>query len=455
MNPSLPHDSDTADSGRRQVWSVSGITSKIKETLEDNFPFIWIFGEISNLRVPGSGHFYFTLKDEKAQMAAVMFRGQNRSLKFMPADGMEVVGLGRMSVYEPRGTYQIILEYLEPKGVGALRIAFEQLKQKLADEGLFDEARKRPIPFLPARIGIITSPTGAVVHDIVRVVRRRFENIPLQVAPVRVQGPEAEADIVDALALVNQRGDADVVILARGGGSLEDLWAFNSERVARAVSASRIPVISAVGHETDFSICDFVADLRAPTPSAAAEMAVPVKADLARAREVLFQRLTVRFGKYREGLRDKTRDLSRRLVNPARKVADQRLRVDDLGERMRRGISRRLERLGLSLARVDDRLRAASPRSRIGIWDQKLKQINYNLSLYKLIYFKKNTSELQSLAARLDALNPRGILARGYSITRTLPGRDIVRAADRTAVGQALEVLLASGRLTVEVLEKS
>ncbi|MGD2030429.1 MAG: exodeoxyribonuclease VII large subunit, partial [Desulfobacterales bacterium] len=239
---------------KRHIYTVSELTATIKVLLEDKYPFIWIYGEISNLRIPTSGHLYFTLKDKKAQINAVMFRGQIRNLKFMPENGMSVTGIGRVSVYELRGNYQIILEYIEPEGRGAIQLAFEQLKERLTTEGLFDEKHKKPLPFLPRKISIITSPTGAVVHDILKIINRRFPNIHIEIIPVKVQGDGSEMEIVSGLETINDRTDSDVVILARGGGSLEDLHAFNSEDVARAIFASKIPVISAIGHETDFSI---------------------------------------------------------------------------------------------------------------------------------------------------------------------------------------------------------
>ncbi|MBW2248999.1 MAG: exodeoxyribonuclease VII large subunit, partial [Deltaproteobacteria bacterium] len=235
--------SEQSYADKPHIYTVSELTANVKVLLEDNFSFIWICGEISNIRIPASGHFYFTLKDEKAQINAVMFRGQNRNLKFMPEDGMSVKGIGRVSVYEPRGAYQIILEYLEPKGTGAIQLAFEQLKERLSAEGLFDEKYKTPLPFLPRKISIITSPTGAVIHDILKIVNRRFPSIPMEIIPVKVQGDGSDKEIVSGLETINARSDSDVVILARGGGSLEDFHAFNSEEVARAIFASKIPVI--------------------------------------------------------------------------------------------------------------------------------------------------------------------------------------------------------------------
>ena len=260
-----------------KVFTVSSLTEQIKDLLEENFDFIWVEGEISNFRKPASGHCYMVLKDEKAQLRAVMFRTQSRYLKFTPEDGTKVLAQGRIAVYEPRGEYQIILDYIEPVGVGALALAFEQLKKKLAAEGFFDEAIKRPLPFLPQKVAVITSPTGAAIRDFLKVIQRRFANIEITIVPVKVQGDEAAKEIVEALKTVNRELDVDVIVLTRGGGSLEDLCAFNQEELAHAIRGSRIPVVSAVGHEIDTTISDLAADLRAPTPSAAAELLVVEK----------------------------------------------------------------------------------------------------------------------------------------------------------------------------------
>ena len=265
----------------RRIYSVAELSLEIRNLLERQFPDVWVTGEVSNLRAAGSGHLYFTLKDETAQLRAVCFRNQARYLKFKPQDGLAVIARGRLSVYEARGEYQLYVEFLEPAGLGALQLAFEQLKQKLAAEGLFDPARKKPLPMLPRVIGVVTSPTGAVIRDILRILHRRFRNINVLIYPVKVQGEGAAQEIAQGIEYFNRQAPVDVMIVARGGGSLEDLWAFNEEVVARAIAASKIPVISAVGHETDFTIADFVADLRAPTPSAAAELVVRRKQDLA------------------------------------------------------------------------------------------------------------------------------------------------------------------------------
>lgn len=441
-------------STQRRIYKVSELTAEIKVLLEENFPLIWIIGEISNFRVPLSGHFYFTLKDESAQINAVMFRAQNRKLKFYPEDGTSVTGLGRISVYEPRGNYQLILEYLEPAGAGAIQVAFEQLKLRLADEGLFDEKYKKPLPFLPEKISIITSPSGAVVHDILKILNRRFSNLNIEIVPSKVQGDGAEKEIVSALDLLQERGDADVVILARGGGSMEDMHAFNSEDVARAIFALNIPVISAVGHETDYSIADFVADLRAPTPSAAAEMAVPLKHDLINRCGELSMLLTARFFRYIDNLHVLIKGLAQRLIDPHKKIEDLRLRIDDLTARLVRicvnNLAQRRERL---MWRTES-LYKNSPLRQSKKAYEKLEQNKDNLIIYIKIYLDQKQFSLRELSARLHSLSPAAILERGYSITSTHPEGVIVRDPHTVAVGQDLEVIVAKGTLFCRVKGK-
>jgi exodeoxyribonuclease VII large subunit len=436
------------------IYTVSELTAKVKVLLEDGFPFIWICGEISNLRIPASGHFYFTLKDEKAQINAVMFRGQNRNLKFMPEDGMSVTGIGRVSVYEPRGTYQIILEYIEPEGIGAIQLAFEQLKERLTAEGLFDEKHKKPLPFLPCKISIITSPTGAVIHDILKIVNRRFPNIPIEIIPVKVQGDGSEREIVSGLETITARSDSDVVILARGGGSLEDFHAFNSEDVARAIFASKIPIISAVGHETDFSISDFVADLRAPTPSAAAELAVPLKSDLIKKTTELTTHLTTRFSRYIEHRQTLLQEMSHRLVDPNKRIEDLRLRTDDLLSRLIRTFKANIIQQQERFEWRFDKLNSHNPLSYTKKFNEKLKQFSFNLLTYIRIKLSNKQFLLRELDARLTALSPNAILDRGYSITRTIPDAVIVRNPQQVEIGQDLEVMVAKGSLICSVKRK-
>jgi len=444
----------TDNSIQRRIYSVSELTADIKSLLEENFPFIWISGEISNFRVPASGHFYFTLKDENAQISAVMFRAQNRNLKFDPDDGISVTGLGRISVYEPRGSYQIILEYLEPAGVGAIQLAFEKLKARLAEEGLFDDKYKKSLPFLPQKISIITSPTGAVVHDILKIITRRFPNLQIVIAAVKVQGDGAEEEIAKAFDMLHASGDADVIILARGGGSLEDLHAFNSEDVARAIFSSKIPVISAVGHETDFSISDFVADLRAPTPSAAAELAVPLKQDLKQKQNELSMILTARFLRYIEFFQATVNGFAARLVDPRKKIGDFRLRTDDLTSRLVRifisKIAQKRERLEWRI----ENLHKNSPLIKAQEADEKLEHMIYNLLTYMRIYIDKKCFSFRELTTKLHTLSPNAILDRGYSITRTIPDGIIVKDPETVHMGQDLELTLAKGSLICGVKGK-
>ena len=445
--PKMP----SAAPASRPIYTVSELTRKIKFLLEQEFPLVWVTGEISNRRTPASGHHYFTVKDPFSQISGVMFKGPAARLKFALTDGLAVVGLGRLSVYEPRGTYQIIFEHLEPKGRGALQLAFEQLKAKLAEEGLFDPVHKQPLPFLPRKIHLITSPTGAVVHDTIQIVQRRFPNMPITVIPTRVQGDAAEADIVKALTLVNQRPDAEVVILARGGGSLEDLQAFNSERVARAIAASTVPIVSAVGHETDVTIADFAADVRAPTPSAAAELVVPEKHRLQRQGADLRQRLVrqtrIDLVNHRSGLER----LTRRLRDPGRQVQELRLRLDDVQDRLVRVVRHRIAWKRLTLDHCQNRLGRIPLRSRLQNSYQKLEKMHYILLNSFKNTFLLNQSRHRESTLRLEALNPHHVLQRGYSITRVLPSRRVVKKATGIRANQQVEVQLASGALLCRV----
>ncbi|MGD8390281.1 MAG: exodeoxyribonuclease VII large subunit [Desulfobacterales bacterium] len=438
----------------RKIYTVSELTEKIKALLEESFPFIWIVGEISNFRTPLSGHFYFTLKDANAQINAVMFRGQQRQLKFEPEDGMRVTGMGRLGLYEPRGTYQIILEYMEPSGIGALQIAYEKLKARLADEGLFDEQQKQLLPFLPQKIVLITSPTGAVVHDMLNIIDRRFPNVTIQIWPVKVQGDGAEDEIVAALDLLRQHPNVDAAILARGGGSLEDLQAFNSESVARAIFACDVPIIAAIGHETDYTIADFVADLRAPTPSAAAELVFPIKSELLQMVNDFSLDLQYRMDTIIQRLRHAVVEMSKRLTDPRKKTQDWRLRLDDFAARLNRCTRLQLDRSAERLEWWHDRLLKNSPANQV----QNAKAIIHQ-NINKLIeLYKKNiqlkSARLGELSARLEALSPIAILERGYSITRTLPDAKIVLDPETVALNQDLEVIVSKGALICQVKEK-
>ncbi|HEY7253533.1 MAG TPA: exodeoxyribonuclease VII large subunit [Methylomirabilota bacterium] len=437
----------------RVVCTVSELVMRIKETLEDRFPAVWVEGEISNLRTPSSGHAYFTLKDDAAQLRCVLFRSRGRRVAFQPEDGMQVLAFGGLDVYAARGEYQLIVELLEPKGVGALQLAFEQLKRKLEAEGLFEAGRKRALPPFPRTIGIVTSPTGAAIRDMLHVIDRRFADLRVLITPVRVQGEEASGEIVRALRDLQEVPDLDVVIVGRGGGSIEDLWAFNDERVARAISGCRVPVISAVGHETDFTIADFVADLRAPTPSAAAEVVVREKLHVVRALgetyEALKQAMAFRLRRERERLDGLGR--RRVLTDAARALRDLHRRLDELTTRLALG-ARHQRRSGvhrLSLAR--NALRSLNPVARIANGTVVLSQLRGRLASAGAYRVKIARHRFDAAVGQLDSLSPLAVLGRGYSLTRLLPSGAIVRSAAQTRPGDAIEILLRQGALDARV----
>lgn len=435
-----------------KIFTVSALTSEIKTVLEERYPFIWIQGEISNLSRPSSGHMYFSLKDSKAQISAVIFKNQGYRLKFALENGLEISGLARLSVYEPRGTYQIIFEHIEPKGAGALQLAFEQLKAKLSHEGLFDEMHKKKPPYLPKRICVITSPSGAVIHDIIHVISKRFPDVILEIVPVKVQGDRAEIEIVEALSLVHERNNADVIIIARGGGSIEDLAPFNTEILARAVFASDIPVISAVGHETDFTICDFVADLRAPTPSAAAEWVVPVKSDLVHHISGLTSLVTSRMSHQITRKRDVLDRLISKIIDPKRKIIDKRLLIEDLTQRLIHLMENNLAYRKNGMSWKKEKLLMVNPMKDIRIHQLHIKRLTDHLISAIKPVFQTKSMHLRESKGRLSALNPLSILERGYSITRTLPPESlVVKYSDQVTLNQDVEVILSQGTLMCSV----
>ena len=437
----------------RVVCTVSELVMRIKATLEDRFPAVWVEGEISNLRVPSSGHAYFTLKDDGAQLRCVLFRSRGRRVAFQPEDGMQVLAFGGLDVYAARGEYQLIVELLEPKGVGALQLAFEQLKRKLEAEGLFDGGPKRALPPFPRTIGIVTSPTGAAIRDMLHVIGRRFADLRVLITPVRVQGEEAPGDIVRALRDLQEVAELDVVIVGRGGGSIEDLWAFNDERVARAISGCRVPVISAVGHETDFTIADFVADLRAPTPSAAAEVVVREKLHVVRALCDLYDALKQAMARRLRRERQRVDALGRRrvLVDASRALRDWHRRLDELNARLALGARnhRRARVHRLSLA--TNALRSLNPVARIANGTVVLAQLRGRLASAGTHSVKTARHRFDAAVGQLDSLSPLAVLGRGYSLTRLLPSGAIVRSAAQTRPGDAIEILLRQGALDARV----
>ena len=440
----------------KEILSVSALNERIKALLEEGFALVWVEGEVSNLRRPASGHIYFTLKDAKSQIRAVIFRNPfgrtgGRIGTFEIEDGMSIVCRARLSVYPPRGDYQLIIDAVEPKGLGALQKAFEQLKVRLEAEGLFDQSRKKPLPFLPQAIGVVTSPTGAVIRDILTVTRRRFPSVNILIAPVRVQGVEAPAEIIQALGDLQMAPGIEVIILARGGGSLEDLAPFNDEGVARAIARSRIPVISAVGHETDFTIADFTADLRAATPSAAAELAVPSRAELQETLEMLHLRLVRWRRAEAERLRKHIAELSGRLRDPKRRLADIRIALDDRWDRLRAAMARLREARRQDRDSLVVRLGRQNPRSRIAERLRQVKNLAKSLQAAKERHIEQKKNRWRTATALLDSLSPLAVLSRGYSITRRLPDGAILRNSREYSVGQEVDIRLATGRLQATI----
>ena len=421
-----------------QVISVTELTRRIKSLLEGQFPTLWVDGEISNLAIAASGHAYFTIKDANAQLAAVMFRGVTSKVTFKLADGLQVVARGEVSVYERRGQYQLIVSQLLPKGLGALQLAFEQLKQKLAAEGLFDAARKKPLPLLPDRIGLVTSPTGAAIRDFLNILARRYPNRHIIINPVRVQGQGAAAEIAAAIDELNAQDLVDVIIVTRGGGSLEDLWAFNEEIVARAIARSRLPIISAVGHEIDFSIADFVADLRAPTPSAAAELVVKAKSEFQNELRQFQQRLD-------KDLRYRLSESRRRLAgctlrHPAELVRQLQQQLDDLAHRLTQAAV-------VTLARCRSRVaenKLLTPRDFIRGQRQRLDSQAHRLVASSQRQRQAVRQRLLALEGKLGLLSPNSTLARGYSITRLASGK-VVRTVSQVSPGIAIRTLVTDG----------
>jgi len=437
--------------GEADPYTVSGLTGKIKDLLEGTFSFVRVEGEISNFRVPSSGHFYFTLKDESSQIRVVMFRSRNQALPFSPEDGMKVVVRAGLTVYPPRGDYQLLAEWMEPWGRGILQQRFEALKQKLQAEGLLDEKRKRPLPSLPSCVGLVTSPTGAAIRDILKVLWRRFPNLPVRFCPVRVQGEGASEEIAEALRILNEDGRAEVILVSRGGGSAEDLWAFNEEVVARAVAASGIPVVSGVGHEIDFTLCDFVADLRAPTPSAAAERAVPVKADLVRRTRILEGRLAGAALRVPARHRERLHHLAVRLRHPGRRVQEGFLRLDELSERLFAAEKRNLRGQRWRFQGVQGLFLRASPARNVREGTSRLRAARRDLERLVVQGVDRMRRRWRENSVRLESVSPLGVLSRGYSITRLLPAGAILKSAGAASAGDRVEVLLARGELECRV----
>ena len=431
---------------RRRIWAVHDLVSQVREMVEQEYGDLWVEGEISNLRPAPSGHVYFTLKDADAQLPIVLFRRQAMLLRFRPEDGMHVLVRGRVSVYEQRGQLQLIAETMEPVGAGSLQLAFEQLKQRLKAEGLFDAERKQPLPMFPRAVGIVTSPTGAVIRDFLNIVSRRHSGLNVLLYPVSVQGESAPAEIEDAIARLNAANLVDLIVLARGGGSLEDLAAFNSERVARAIASSGLPVVSAVGHETDFTIADFVADLRAPTPSAAAEL-------VTEAQHKIAERLATQSHRLERATRFQLLQARQRLTRLPASRAENRVttllhrfdqRLDNAAQRLDAALTARLRsnqnrvaELGAAVLRHDPRRQLAAARERLGDMRSRLAR-----SLERRL--QASLASRRALDARLHSLSPLAVLDRGYALVLSNEGR-LVRSAAHLAPGDQLTTRLADG----------
>jgi exodeoxyribonuclease VII large subunit len=434
----------------RQVLRPSQLNALARDLLEGSFAQVWVEGEISGFSRPASGHAYFTLKDERAQVRCALFRQNALRLRFQPRDGMLVQARGRLTLYEARGDYQLVLDHLEEAGEGALRRAFEELKAKLAAEGLFAAERKRPLPTLPRRLAVITSPSGAAVRDVLSVLARRFPLLPVDILPVPVQGDGAAAQIRAMLAAAGASGRYDVLLLTRGGGSLEDLWAFNDVELARAIAASPVPVVSAVGHETDFSLADFVADLRAPTPSAAAELLVPDQRELGQRLQQQHRQLQRALARRQTALAQRADQgwLKLQALRPQLRVERGRGRLQGLGDRLQRRLRDLLVARGERAARLQRRLDLAHPRQRLLAHAHRLDLLAQRLRSAQSRTQQRRIGDVAGLARALESLSPLATLGRGYAIVQRADG-SVVRSPAEVGDGEPLRARLAGGVLGV------
>lgn len=431
----------------KHVLTVSELTGLIRTSIESEFCDLWLEGEISNLRMPGSGHVYCTLKDDSSQIRAVLFRSSALRMRFTLQEGMCVVVLGRLTIYEPRGEYQIVLESVEPKGVGALQLAFEQLKARLAAEGLFDESRKKALPAFPRTVGVVTSPTGAAIRDIFSVLRRRWPTLHIILVPVPVQGEGAAQRIADALALLNKHSAAEVIILGRGGGSLEDLWSFNEEVVVRAIADSRIPVVSAVGHEIDVTLTDFAADHRAATPSAAAEAVVPVLADVVERLQELTVRTAQAMARY---CLFEQRRLDTNIIGLAQirfRIQDESQRTDEAADRLKNLVCQRVIANRELVRNRQRELAGLNPMVMIKRGLAMIPQLMKRLERQIVVLSERRRRHIEATASQLTQLSPLAILGRGYSILTKVRDGTIVRRAEDTHAGEEIVARLSQGQL--------
>lgn len=438
---------------RKEILSVSLLTQSIKLLVETNFPFVWVEGEISNFRSTSSGTSYFTLKDDKAQIKAVLFKLNRRYLRFQPVDGLHIVCQGRVSIYELRGEYQLIIDHMEPRGIGALQQAFLQLRDKLQAEGLFATAHKKKIPLWPRKVGIISSRTGAALYDFLRTAEARFPNVHIIVYPARVQGEGAAQEIAEGVLCLNTVPGLDVIVLARGGGSFEDLWTFNEEILARAIFASKIPVVSAIGHEVDFTIADFVADARVATPTAAAELVIPNKEDMLLEIESRKLRLIRAAGKEYGLFREMVAHFITRLARVKNRVEDGRLRLENLQLELKHNISDSLQGLRRSLEAEISRLKEYHPKQGLTNKRHYILSLDRELKVQIEKCLTEKCSRATELKARLAGVNPLAILSRGYSITQLLPEKRILTEAEGLNKGMRVKVRLHRGELLCDIEE--
>jgi exodeoxyribonuclease VII large subunit len=436
----------------RDVYTPSRLNREARTLLERGFGALWVEGEVSNFSRPSSGHWYFSIKDVGAQLRCAMFRQKNMLIRFTPKDGAHVQIRGRVSLYEPRGEYQFIVDFMEDAGEGALRRQFELLKDKLAAEGLFATERKRPLPRLPKRIGIVTSPTGAAIRDVLHILKRRFCTIPVLIYPVPVQGAGAAAQIAAAIRLASRRAECDVLIVARGGGSLEDLWAFNEEVVARAIVDCRMPVVSGVGHEVDFTIADFVADVRAPTPSGAAELVAPDCGEWLRSLATVSRRLTTVLRRRLSADQDKFTWLQRRFarVHPGVQLRQQQQRVDELEQRLIRELSHALRRRQTTLTHLAAQLRHRSPAVRLATASTRLQIARTAMSASLTRKLERLRSRLAVTVRTLDAVSPLATLQRGYAIVTDASGH-VVTESSKVGAGDRIVARVAQGAIEARV----
>lgn len=436
----------------KKIFSVSQLNRQAKQLLETHLPLIWVSGEISNLAKPSSGHWYFSLKDDRAQVRCAMFKNANQRLRWQPESGKQVLIRARVSLYEGRGEYQLIVEHMEDSGAGALQQAYEALKLKLQHEGLFDEHKKQELPLFPNHIGVITSATGAAIRDILSVLARRYPIAPVTIIPVAVQGETAAPEMIQALSKAQQFGQFDLLIIGRGGGSIEDLWAFNNEALARALDACPIPIISAVGHEVDFTICDFVADVRAPTPSASAEIATPDLEEWQQALDVWRLQLIKRQQSQLQQKQKQLVFLQKRLRHPGERIQHQQQSLKQYQKSLYRAMSVLLKNLEQSLSQHKQRCLQQHPQKQIAHCCERLNQLTqrYQKAIQTQLNFKQQ--QLSTKAQLLNAVNPLDILARGYSIAKKTDG-DILRSSDQLDIGEEVHTRLAQGSFTSKVLK--